>query len=273
MEDSRITSKTSLPQQNPFEALIKLIETLRGETGCPWDKRQTPQTITIYLIEEIYELVDAIASNKAGEVCEELGDVLFHIIFLARIYQELGQFDIEDVVRMNTEKMTRRHPHVFGSEKVNNAEEVKERWHQLKLKEKKTVRNTSVLDTVPSQLPALIRAFRISERAAKAGFDWPDMPGVQQKVEEEWSELKSALRKNNKNRVVEEFGDLFFTLVNVARFAQVHPESALSQAVKKFEQRFKTMEKQAFQRGQTLDSLSEKEMDDLWEEIKNHEKR
>jgi tetrapyrrole methylase family protein/MazG family protein len=273
LEDSRITSKTSSPKQNPFDALIKLIESLRGENGCPWDKRQTPQNIAIYLIEEIYELVDAITSNRPDEICEELGDVLFHIFFLARIYQEIGHFDIVNVVQRNTEKMIRRHPHVFGSEKIDNAETVKERWHQIKLKEKKTVNNASVLDTIPTQLPALIRAFRISERAAKIGFDWPDISGVKRKVEEEWSELKSALKKNNKSQVTEEFGDLLFTLVNVARFAQIHPETALSEAVKKFEQRFRTMEKQLIHRGQTLESLSLKEMDEIWDEIKNNEKR
>jgi tetrapyrrole methylase family protein/MazG family protein len=273
LEDSRITSEKIPLEKNPFDALIKLIETLRGTNGCPWDKRQTPRTIAIYLIEEIYELVDAIASNKPDEVCEELGDVLFQIFFLARIYQEIGHFDIRDIVRLNTEKMIRRHPHVFGSEKVKNAEKVSQRWYQIKLKEKGTVHGASVLDSVPKRLPALIRAYRISERAAQIGFDWPNISGVRRKVEEEWSELKSALKKNNKDRVVEEFGDLLFTLVNVGRWARIHPESALSEAVKKFEQRFKTMERTVLERGRTLDSLTLKEMDEIWEEIKNREDR
>ena len=255
------------------DALIKLIERLRGKNGCPWDKKQTPQTMSVYLLEEIYELVDAIESGNPDDVCEELGDVLFQIFFIARLFQEMGHFDIEDVVRLNTEKMIRRHPHVFGDERVESAHEVKKLWHDIKIKEKNHSQKKSILDSVPVKLPALMRAYRISDRAAGTGFDWDDISGVMKKVEEEWSEFKTELmRKNqagkNHDSLAMEFGDILFTLVNVARFAYIHPETALTASVKKFEKRFKHMEKAVSEDGKSIESLSKDEMNILWEEAK-----
>jgi tetrapyrrole methylase family protein/MazG family protein len=272
LEDSPLTSKTSTPNKNPFDTLIELIETLRGDSGCPWDKKQTPKSIVVYLIEEIFELFDAIVSDNPKEICEELGDVLFQIFFIAGFYQESGHFNIGDVARLNTEKMTRRHPHVFGGENAETTDEIRERWHEIKMKEKSRAPGTSVFDTVPSRLPALMRAYRISERAARTGFDWPDLSGVLQKVEEEWSELKSALTRNDKDQVALEFGDLLFTLMNVARFVRVHPELALAESIKKFERRFQNMEKAVSEQGRTLDSLTLAEMDLLWEKAKDRER-
>ncbi len=271
MEDSPLTSKKSSPISDPFDTLIKLIETLRGEKGCPWDKKQTPNSIAVYLIEEIYELVDAITSNNPEKICEELGDVLFQIFFVAGLYQESGLFDIRDVARLNTEKMIRRHPHVFGDEKAETTEKIRERWHEIKMKEKNRIHRASLLDTVPSRLPALMRAYRISERAASTGFDWTELSGVLQKVEEEWAELKSALKRNDTGQVALEFGDLLFTLSNVARFIRVHPELALVESIKKFERRFKIMEKAASEQQRTLESLTQAEMEILWEAAKNAE--
>jgi tetrapyrrole methylase family protein/MazG family protein len=176
------------------DAIFKLIETLRGKNGCPWDKKQTPRTIAVYLVEEIYELVDAIESENHNEICEELGDVLFHILFLISLFRETGRFDFMDVIDSNMKKMTRRHPHVFGKDRVDSTDEVRERWHKIKMNEKKRFQETSILDSVPSKLPALMRAYRISERVSKTGFDWSDISGVMSKVEEEWSELKVALK-------------------------------------------------------------------------------
>jgi MazG family protein len=272
LEDSSLISNTSTPKQNSFETLIELIEMLRGDNGCPWDKKQTPKSIAVYLIEEIFELFDAIAADNPEEICEELGDVLFQIFFIARLYQEKGRFSIKDVARLNAEKMTRRHPHVFGKENAQTTETIRERWHEIKMKEKKRVPGTSILDTVPVRLPALMRAYRISERAARTGFDWPDLSGVLQKVEEEWSELKSALTKNDKDQTALEFGDFLFTLMNVARFVRVHPEMALAEAIKKFESRFQNMEKAVSEQGRTLDSLTLEEMDLLWEKAKGRER-
>lgn len=257
-----------------IDALIELIETLRGDNGCPWDKKQTPQTIAVYLIEEVYELIDAIESGNPENVCEELGDVLFHILFLVSLFREMGHFDIKDVVNVNTEKMTRRHPHVFGKDRVGSAEEVRSRWHKIKMKEKQRAPEASILDSVPASLPALMRAYRISERAAKTGFDWGDISGVMKKVEEEWNELKTALKGLNKSIkdqdiLALEFGDVLFTLVNVARFANIHPEIALQGSTKKFEKRFKHMEKQISKSQREMESFSQDELNGLWEEAKS----
>jgi MazG family protein len=269
LEDSPLTSEASTPKQNPFETLIELIDVLRGDSGCPWDKKQTPTSIAVYLIEEIFELFDAIAADNPEEICEELGDVLFQIFFIAGLYQEKGRFSIEDVARLNAEKMTRRHPHVFGKENAQTTETIRERWHQIKMKEKTRAPESSILDSVPAGLPALMRAYRISERAARTGFDWPDLSGVMLKVEEEWCEFKSALTKNDSDQTALEFGDLLFTLMNVARFVGVHPATALTASTQKFVRRFKIMEKAASEKGRKIGSLTPEEMDALWKAAKS----
>ena len=264
-----------------ISALIRLIEQLRGENGCPWDKKQTPRTLAVYLIEEVYELVDAIESKSPEDVCEELGDVLFQILFMAHLYQKAGHFDLRDVARRNTEKMIRRHPHVFGQETAVTSEEVRQRWHTIKMTEKNHVENAGLLDSVPSGLPALIRAYRISERAARAGFDWDSISGVMEKVEEEWTEFKSEVDKipesgpqpdsKAQEKLSLEFGDVLFTLVNVARFAKLHPETSLADSTRKFEKRFKHMEQAISQNGQQLDAVSYTELNNLWEKAKKAE--
>jgi MazG family protein len=176
-----------------IDAIIDLIETLRGENGCPWDKKQTPQTILAYLLEETYELMDAVESGDPAEVCGELGDVLFHIFFLVSLFREMGHFDIKDIVNSNVKKMIHRHPHVFGDDDVDSADEVRKRWYKIKMEEKNASPEDSILDSIPSSLPALMRAYRISERAARTGFDWDDLSGVMKKVEVEWSELTAVL--------------------------------------------------------------------------------
>ena len=257
-----------------IDAISELIETLRGESGCPWDKKQTPQTIADYLLEEVYELVDAIESYNPKEVCEELGDVLFHIFFLVSLFRDMGHFDIKEVIDQNIEKMTRRHPHVFGKDQVDSVDEVRERWHNIKMQEKNQALDISILDSVPSKLPSLMRAFRISERASKAGFDWSDIAGVMNKVEEEWAELKAALeqQKNNikdQELLAMEVGDILFTMANVARFVQINPETALRNATRKFEKRFNYMEKQINKSGRRLESVSQEALDIWWEKAKD----
>jgi tetrapyrrole methylase family protein/MazG family protein len=256
------------------DAIIGLIETLRGKNGCPWDRKQTPRTIVAYLLEEVYELIDAVGSGSHGDVCEELGDVLFHILFLVSLYREMGCFDIQEVCDLNLEKMTRRHPHVFGDDRVDSADEVRARWQKIKMKEKPLASVASILDSIPSNLPALMRAYRISDRAAKTGFDWEDISGVMEKVEEEWAELKTALsrqdgRSQQKNHLALEFGDVLFTLVNVARFARIHPEFALRDSTKKFENRFKYMEKLIEKSGKDFGSVPPEKMNALWEAAKS----
>lgn len=263
-------------QKLGIDVIIELIETLRGKDGCPWDKKQTPRTIAAYLLEEIYELIEAIESGSSEHVCEELGDVLFHILFIASLFREMGHFDIKAVVDVNAKKMTRRHPHVFGNGSVDGAEAVGVQWHKIKMEEKNHTPEASILDSVPTGLPALMRAFRISERAAKAGFDWNDVSDVMAKVEEEWAELKYALKEQDRTNLGQgsmacelEFGDVLFTLVNVARFAHIHPESALRGSTRKFEKRFKHMEGQILKDRRTLESVSQAELDVLWEKAKD----
>jgi len=260
--------KKSPGGKTSLEDLIRLIETLRGENGCPWDKEQTPETLAVYLVEEVYELLDAIESGNPQQVCEELGDVLFQIFFMAELYNKMKHFDIYDTARTNTEKMIRRHPHVFGNVETGNTDEIRKRWHEIKMREKNKTTATSVLDSVPAKLPALMRAYRISERAAATGFDWDNISSVMEKVEEELSEFESAFL-NKKDEVSMEFGDILFTLVNVARFARIHPETSLTSAIKKFEKRFRYMEKELSEKQKKIESLTPDEVKLLWEEAKD----
>ena len=259
---------------NPLEELEKLIATLRGKEGCPWDKKQTPQSIAVYLIEEVYELVDAIYSKDLNLVLEELGDVLFQVFFLAHLFNEAGNFDLNKVIITNIIKMKRRHPHVFGNETIKNADQVKSRWQEIKRQEKKNnSKQNSLLNSIPNGLPALLRAYRISERAAGIGFDWDNIEEVMAQVKEEWNEFVSEIRgqtgvERKENNVAMEFGDILFSLVNIARFAKIHPETALVASIQKFEQRFKFMEKTALLNGQKLEALSRNEWDDLWQKAK-----
>lgn len=269
-----MTTKKGIPldlEQNPIQALIGLIEILRGKAGCPWDREQTPQSISVYLTEEIFELADAIAADKTQDICEELGDVLFQVFFIADMFKENGSFDISAVASQIIEKMVRRHPHVFGPDKVDNTDQIRDRWHQIKQQEKADQIEKSALDSVPVKLPGLMRAYRVSERAARTGFDWQDTPGVIEKVEEEWSELKSAIAERDGGQAADEFGDLLFTLVNLARFLKIHPETSLSDATSKFVRRFNSMEKLADALGQRVDTLSHTQLDALWEEVKGRE--
>ena len=221
-----------------------LVESLRGQPGCPWDKKQTPKSMLIYLIEEMYELADAIESNHAEEVREELGDVLFHIVFITYLFHEKGHFSIYDVALDITEKMIRRHPHVFGTARVDNTDQIRQNWYQIKQNEKKPSKKESVLDSVPINLPALMRAYRIGERTARSGFEWEDRESLLDKLSSEFDQLKYSIENDQKDQISNNFGKLLFSLVNLARLLTIHPETALSGAVKAFEKRFRTMEKE-----------------------------
>lgn len=273
MEKSPLKPAPDGPKGAGMRKLLAVVETLRGKNGCPWDQKQTPRTLSVYLVEEVYELVDAIAADNPAAVCEELGDVLFQLVFVARLFEEQGHFAFGDVVDANIRKMIRRHPHVYGSDKLETSDQVREKWHAIKAVERQNGPPASVLDSVPEKLPALMRAYRISERAARTGFDWDDLEGVMDKVEEEWAEFKAALKAGfasaaaeaaeNRN-VALEFGDLMFTLTNVARFARIHPETSLSDAIHKFVKRFQYMEHVLQKRGECIDNASRAEMDRLW---------
>jgi tetrapyrrole methylase family protein/MazG family protein len=261
VEKSKVKSAT-----DSIQALVALVESLRGAHGCPWDKKQTPRTMIVYLLEEMYELADAIESSSAGEVREELGDVLFHIVFITRLFQEAGHFTVDDVAREITEKMIRRHPHVFGDTRVNSSDEVKQNWHKIKQDEKKRIPQESVIDSVPKKLPALMRAYQVSERTARSGFDWGDIESLLGKSESEIDALKRALKHTDKDRIYKDFGALLFSLVHLARCLKIHPETALSGALKAFERRFKQMEKRVSASGKDLHALSRLEIGQLWKE-------
>lgn len=251
-----------------FAGMIGLIQKLRDVSGCPWDRAQTAKSMSLYFIEEAYELVDAIATGSPEAVCEELGDVLFHLFFIAALFEQSGGFCIEDAAEQNTEKMIRRHPHVFGHESAETASDVRRRWHQIKKQEKNHQGQKSALDGIPTQMPAIIRAYRVSERAARTGFDWKDLHGVMSQAEAEWTEFKAALVENGgqtqREAVELEFGDVLFTLTNVARFVRIHPETALAGSTTKFEKRFRCMEALAAAQGRGIDTLTRNEFDALW---------
>jgi MazG family protein len=259
-----------------FKNIIDLIETLRGENGCPWDQKQTPLSMARYLVEETFELMDAIHSGSVEDICEELGDVLFLVLFIAVQYQSAGLFNINTLTQRSLDKMTRRHPHVFGEGTAHTPEQVRDRWHEIKRREKSHQQDHTILGSVPKSLPALMRAHRISERAARSGFDWDDINGVMKKAQEEWGELKQELKKDqedsgNRDALELEIGDVLFTLVNVARLAGIHPETALAASSRKFESRFNTMEKLAKERQTLFEKLSYNDKHRLWDEVKSGE--
>lgn len=252
-------------------SILDLIRLLRSDNGCPWDKKQTPDTMITCLLDEAYELQDSIKSGDSNLVLDEAGDVLFQLLFIIFLYTEKNEFDIAGVIKNTLEKMKRRHPHVFGDVQAETVEKVKENWEKIKRNEKKGGFK-SIIDSVSSGMPSLGRAYLISEKVGKAGFDWDDMKGVKEKVTEEWSELNEALKENNSENIALEFGDLLFTLANVARFAGIHPEAALAASVNKFEKRYKYMEKILFDTGKDLVSISRHEIDSLWERAKKDTK-
>jgi tetrapyrrole methylase family protein/MazG family protein len=268
-----LAASVNSDNQSSVEKILQLIDTLRGENGCPWDQQQTPTSMAPFLIEEAYELVDAVIGNDAKAVCEEAGDVLFQLLFLIHLFSDAGHFKFEEVVEHNLEKMVRRHPHVFGDTQADSPEMVKDNWEKIKKKEKGETSRQSILASISQGLPALLRASLVSERAAKTGFDWEDLFGVMEKAKEEWLEFSDEVKrletKDGKDNASTEFGDILFTLVNVARFAGIHPETALIQSIKKFEKRFFFMEEKALEMGRQIESMSIQEMHTLWAEAKD----
>ncbi|HDD35489.1 MAG TPA: nucleoside triphosphate pyrophosphohydrolase [Candidatus Desulfofervidus auxilii] len=245
--------------------LEKIVASLRGENGCPWDKKQTPLTLKRYLLEEVYELIEAIDENDIEAIKEELGDVLFILVFLVHVYQEKSFLSLEEVIEKVANKMIRRHPHVFGQVKEKDIKSIRARWEEIKDKEKK---KKSILDGIPKTLPALSLAYKIGERVSRVGFDWKDVGDVFKKIEEETEEFKKTLKKNNKKRIKEELGDVLFSWVNVARLLEIPPEEALRETIEKFKKRFYFIETELDKRGKSLEMASLKEMDDLWEKAK-----
>ncbi|HTL06805.1 MAG TPA: nucleoside triphosphate pyrophosphohydrolase [Chitinophagaceae bacterium] len=254
---------------NAFARLVTIMDELRAQ--CPWDKKQTIHSLRQLSIEELYELADAISAEDWNGMKEELGDLLLHIVFYAKIASEENKFTLQDVLQAVSEKLVARHPHIYGDmagnsslSPVNNEEDVKRNWEKLKLKEGKR----SVLSGVPKSLPATVKAMRLQEKARQVGFEWDNREQVWEKVEEEMAELREAIALNDAAKIEEEFGDLSFSLVNYARFLQVDAESALEKTNKKFIRRFTQMEEMATAQGRALADMTLTEMDALWNSIK-----
>jgi len=249
---------------NTFEALLDILEKLRAE--CPWDKKQTWESLRHLTIEETYELSDAIMGNDSAEVCKELGDLMLHIVFYAKIASEKGLFTIAEVLEKINKKLIRRHPHIFGNVVVSGAEEVKSNWERIKIENES---KKSVLEGVPHSLPSLIKAYRMQEKAAGVGFDWYSENDVWNKVKEEYAEFKEAVNTaDDHEHAEEEFGDLLFALVNYARWKDINPEDALEKANRKFINRFQHIEQRAKESGKKLHEMTLDEMDVFWEEAK-----
>jgi MazG family protein len=257
-----------------FDRLVAIMNRLRDPGGCPWDREQTLNTVAPYLLEEAYEVVDAVAGNDPAKLCEELGDLLLQIVFLARIARESGWFEIDDVCEMISDKMVRRHPHVFAEREVSDSSEVKRNWEDIKRVERGERSESSVLDGVPNSLPALLKAFRMTEKAAAIGFDWRRPADVMVKMREEVAELEAELTGGEDSataRVREEMGDVLFVIANLARHLGVEPETALQGTNAVFKRRFEAMEARSRELGRDLRDMSLEEQDALWDEAKLRE--
>ena len=245
-----------------FERLLNIMDDLRAK--CPWDKKQTMESLRHLTIEETYELGDAILNNDLQEVKKELGDLLLHIVFYAKIGSETNSFNIADVANSVCEKLIERHPHIYGDVQVNNEEDVKRNWEKIKLKEG----NKSVLGGVPKSLPALVKATRIQDKAAGVGFDWDNIDDVFEKIKEEIDELHAEVKAQQQSNIESEFGDVLFSLINYARFLKVNPEDALERTNRKFIARFQYLEEKATAQGKSLKDMTLQEMETYWQEAK-----
>lgn len=251
-----------MPVNSDLQRLVTIMNELREK--CPWDKKQTIKTLRQQTIEETYELADAITDDDWKGIKEELGDLLLHIIFYAKIGEEERQFSLTDVIDGICKKLIERHPHIYGDVKIDNAEDVKKNWEQLKLKEGKR----SILSGVPKSLPAMVKAMRLQEKVKQVGFEWKNKEDVWKKIKEEEDELLEAVKSKNQNEIEEETGDLFFSIINYARFLNVDAENALELTNKKFIHRFTQMEEQALKDGNNLSEMSLEQLDVMWNNVK-----
>lgn len=264
---NRKLANSKLPKSKQFQDLVSLFARLRAPGGCPWDRAQDHRTLKPYIIEEAYEVVEAVEERNSKKLQEELGDLLGQVIFHSQIAAEEGKFDIQGVISGQMEKMTRRHPHIFGKTKVRDAADVLLNWEQIKYREKKKER-PSALDGVPKHLPALLKAHRIQDKAARLGFDWEHIDGAFAKLEEELQEFSRAYAGGRKKEITDEMGDILFTLVNLSRFLNVDPEGALRGTIDKFTIRFQHIEKSLKRSGKSFKEVSLGEMELLWQQSK-----
>ncbi|MBP7175249.1 MAG: nucleoside triphosphate pyrophosphohydrolase [Thermoclostridium sp.] len=254
-----------------YTDLLEIMKKLRGPGGCPWDREQDHETLKKYFIEETYEVLEAIDLKSPEKLCEELGDVLLQVIFHARIAEENGQFTMDDVIDTVSRKMVHRHQHVFGLAQAETADDVVNLWEDIKKQEKGVKSQTEVLKDVPPVLPALMRSYKVQEKAAKVGFDWDHVEDAWKKVAEETEELREAYLTGDKEKTEGEMGDLLFAVVNVARFLKIQPELALTGTINKFIRRFEYIETKSREKGRKLSSMTLREMDVLWDEAKKSE--
>lgn len=274
-------SRRRAPSGAAFERLVGVMDRLRSPEGCPWDREQTHATLRTYLIEEAYEVLDALDSSDDAKFAEELGDLLLQVLFHAQIAHEEGRFDINDVIREIYEKMIRRHPHVFGEKRAKDAAEVLRNWEIIKKQERaakgangssKEDKQESLLDGVPRSLPALLEGFQLTRKAARVGFDWHNVDGIFAKLDEETHELRDSLRSQTQQEVEDELGDLLFVAANLSRYLKIDPEIALKKANEKFARRFRLMESLARVEGRTFAEVPRPEMESLWDRAKASEK-
>lgn len=256
-----------------FGKLVDLIKTLRSEDGCPWDRKQTPETFHPYILEEYHEMVQAMRAGTNEELADELGDLLFLVVFVAYMHEQAGVATLERIVLGVIEKMTRRHPHVFEGAAADNADQVIDNWRKIKASEKTISERISILDGIPRSLPALSRAQKLATRAARVGFDWTQQEEVFAKIEEEWGELKEAASAGSTEEIREELGDLLFVIVNAARHLGINAESALNDTSEKFERRFRYIESELRRIGRSVEDSGLEEMDALWDKAKALEKK
>lgn len=257
-----------LKDKYDFNDLLDIMAQLRAENGCPWDREQTHESLRIYMIEETYEVLEALDAGDTSKFCNELGDLLLQIVFHAQIAKEHGEFDITDVISDICRKLISRHTHIFGDAKADTPDQVVENWEAIKKREKRLKNHTGVLKDVPSNLPALMRSYKVQQKAAQVGFDWDNIEDVFSKVDEEIRELRDVYKSKNVERITDELGDTMFALVNLSRFLKVQPELALTGTISKFIRRFEYIEQQSIKAGKKLEDMSLVEMDELWNEAK-----
>lgn len=251
------------------ERLVKIMESLRGPEGCPWDKEQDYYSLKQYILEEAYEVVETLLERDIGSLKNELGDLLLQVVFQAQIAREQGDFDLIDVISAINEKLIRRHPHVFADKKVDNIDDVMNNWEDIKKKEQgNDKKSSSILEGVSRGMPALIQSYQIQKKAAKVGFDWDNTDDVIKKIKEETEEVEEAIKENDIKKIKNELGDLLFSVVNLSRFYRVNPELELLNCVLKFKKRFKYIEETVRKKGFKIEELTIKELDEFWEEAK-----
>ena len=254
---------------NSLSKLIKITDTLMGKDGCPWDKVQTRESLKPYLVEETYEVLDALDANDPEKIKDELGDLLYQILFHSKISSLKGEFNFRDVIDNLSEKMVRRHPHVFQEGELNTPDQVIKQWEEIKRNEKNQTNQKSILDNIPKNLPSLLRAQKLQKKTAKEGFDWDQINDVFDKLDEEIAEFKEAVLKKKSADIQSEIGDIFFVITNIAKFYKIDAEEALRSTNNKFIKRFQFIEKKIEEKGGTLKDCPQKEMERYWQEAKN----